>query len=466
MKITYNTLFYKHILKFSSTVFTMLFLFSCDSFTEVDLPQSQLTGTAVFQDIETAKSALSDIYAKMREGGIASGTSLYGTSLMSNYADDMDFYGSNSTVEQFNRHFVLPSNTNLSRLWNTTYNEIYSINALIEGVNASSMITGEDRSRLLGEALFLRAFNYFYLVNLFGDIPYVTSTDYKINSVISKSPIQSVYQNIINDFLQAESLLPDSYPYVERVRANKLVVQAMLARVYLYLENYAQAEIYSSLVINNGIYAVEPNPALLFLKESPSIIWSLHSGIAGQNTKDASGFYFSSGPPSKPSIAVNLFNSFEPGDLRKSLWIEVITNGTGTWYRPNKYQQPFATGESQEYTIILRIEEQYLIRAEARAFTGDNLGAQQDLNITRNRAGLSNTGASTLPELKMAILQERRFEFFTEQSHRWFDLKRTGNAASVLSPIKPGWQNRDVLLPLPENELLLNENLLPQNQGY
>ena len=146
--------------------------------------------------------------------------------------------------------------------------------------------------------------------------------------------------------------------------------------------------------------------------------------------------------------------------------VKTITNASGTWYRPYKYKQTAATESSQEYTIILRLEEQYLIRAEARTFNGDNAGAQQDLNITRNRAGLPNTTATTQDELKAAILQERRLEFFTEQSHRWFDLKRTGNAASVLSPIKPGWQNRDILFPLPEAELLLNENLLPQNAGY
>ena len=469
MKIIYNHTRFstvnRYIRRFT-VAFIFLFIFSCDDFTEVDMPKSELTGVAVYQDVATAKAALADIYARLRESGVASGVSVGGTSLMANYSDDMDFYGPNTVTEQFNKHTMLPSNTNLLRLWNVPYGEIYAINALIEGVQTSTAITGEDRDRLLGEAMFLRAFNYFYLVNIFGDIPYVTTTDYQINAVITKTPVAQVWQKIINDLTVAESLLPDSYPTEERVRANKGAVKAMLARVYLYTENYDQAETYATAVINDAAYAIEADPASVFLAGSPATIWSFHPGIAGQNTKEASTYNFSSGPPSKPALSADLYNAFESADLRKTTWIKTITNASGTWYRPYKYKQTAATESSQEYTIILRLEEQYLIRAEARTINGDVSGAQQDLNITRNRAGLPNTTATTQDELKAAILQERRLEFFTEQSHRWFDLKRTGNAASVLSPIKPGWQNRDILFPLPEAELLLNENLLPQNAGY
>ena len=97
---------------------------------------------------------------------------------------------------------------------------------------------------------------------------------------------------------------------------------------------------------------------------------------------------------------------------------------------------------------------------------GNILGGQQDLNVIRIRAGLAETTASTTTELTAAILHERRFEFFTEQSHRWFDLKRTGKAAETLSGLKIGWRNTDLLLPIPEKELQLNKNLLPQNPGY
>ncbi|WP_306349880.1 RagB/SusD family nutrient uptake outer membrane protein [Flavobacterium sp. '19STA2R22 D10 B1'] len=446
--------------------FIFLFIFSCEDFTETDMPQSQLTGPAVFEDVSTANAALSDIYARLREGSVSAGTQLGGTTLFANYADDMDFYGTNVDIEQFNKHTVLPSNTLLTNLWNTSYGEIYAVNALIEGVQNSTVITGEDRNRLLGEAMFIRAFIHFYLVNIYGDIPYITTIDYEANTTVSKMAQTQVYELIVSDLTEAETFLPESYPSEYRVRVSKAAALAMLARVYLYIEDYEKARNYATAVINNSLYSVEPNLALAFLKESPSIIWSFHPGIAGLNTKDARAYIFSSGPPTKAALAVNLRNAFESGDIRQTSWIRTITDGTDVWYQAYKYKKSSVTEPSQEYTIVLRIEEQHLIRAEARAILGDITGAQQDLNMTRNRAGLPNTTANTTTSLKAAILQERRFEFFCEQGHRWFDLKRTGNAGTALSPIKPGWQNTDVLLPLPETEILLNSNLLPQNPGY
>ena len=96
----------------------------------------------------------------------------------------------------------------------------------------------------------------------------------------------------------------------------------------------------------------------------------------------------------------------------------------------------------------------------------DIVGAQSDLNAIRNRAGLANTMASTQNEILDAIINERRFELFTEQGHRWFDLKRLGKADEILGQFKPNWKATDVRLPIPESELDTNPNLLPQNPGY
>ena len=90
----------------------------------------------------------------------------------------------------------------------------------------------------------------------------------------------------------------------------------------------------------------------------------------------------------------------------------------------------------------------------------------QDLNVIRNRARLPDITAVSQEALLQSILKERRVELFTEGGHRWFDLKRTGEAQSVLQPLKPGWQNTQLLIPLPETELILNTNLKPQNPGY
>ena len=87
-------------------------------------------------------------------------------------------------------------------------------------------------------------------------------------------------------------------------------------------------------------------------------------------------------------------------------------------------------------------------------------------NMLRERAGLSMISSTDRASLLDAIQRERQVELFTEQGHRFFDLKRTGRIDGTLAPIKPNWQRTDALLPIPESELLLNPNLEPQNEGY
>ncbi len=441
-------------------------LCSCESFTDTELPSTQLTGEAVFNDAASAEAALLSVYAGMRENGVVSGSSMAIPNLMANYSDEMDYYGTNAELEQVNKHMVLVSNSLLLSNWNATFQSIYRINAVIEGVAHSSVITAEMQDRLLGEALFLRALNYMGLVSLFGDVPYITSTDYRINMQVPRLPEEQVWQHVVADLNQAKALLVESYPTSERVRANKATASALLARAYLYLEDYQKAVAESSYTINSGLYQVPLDLDKAFLKESPAIILSLHSGLEGINTLDGATHIFTEGPPDKPALSQALYDAFEHNDLRREHWVRPVTDGSDTWYHAFKYKQNLLADASLENTIVLRIEEQYLIRAEALAKLGQVTAAQQDLNIIRARAGLPNTAATTTASLIEAIFTERRFELFTEQGHRWIDLRRSGQAASVLSPIKPGWRPTDLLLPVPENELLLNPNLSPQNPGY
>lgn len=446
--------------------FTTIFLCSCESFTEIDMPQNQLTSESVFNNITTANAALSDIYSRIRDEGVSSGSLTSLTPLMANYADDLTFYGTNVNIQAYNNHTITPSTPYLSRLWRSAYSQIYAINSLIEGVKSSKSISGIEHDRLLGEAIFLRAYLHAFLVNMHGDIPYVTTTNYTTNKSIGKTPVKEVWAAIITDLKLAEELLPNKYATTTRVRPNKGTVKAMLARINLYTGNYAAAEAAATAVINDPQYIWVNDPSLEFLNNSSAIIWSLHPGISGVNTVDAKNFNFTSGPPSKSTLSLGLYNAFETADLRKTLWIKTVTSGSSSWYQPFKYKKTTNTGTSVENTILFRLAEQYLIRAEARAKTANIIGAQQDLNKVRNRAGLSNTTADTEAALIVAIINERRFELFTEQGHRWFDLKRTGMLSQALKTIKPGWRETDILLPIPESEISLNRNLLPQNPGY
>src|SRR5690606_8853114 len=142
------------------------------------------------------------------------------------------------------------------------------------------------------------------------------------------------------------------------------------------------------------------------------------------------------------------------------------TDGKDVWYFPNKYKLNTNTATTEECSILFRLAELYLIAAEAEAHMGHGSEALDHLNTIRNRAMLAPITATDQISLLNAIEQERRIELFSEQGHRFFDLKRTGRADSELAPVKPNWESTDVLLPIPESELLLNPNLEPQNDGY
>jgi hypothetical protein len=181
----------------------------------------------------------------------------------------------------------------------------------------------------------------------------------------------------------------------------------------------------------------------------------------------AEGFAFI---PSSPTVIPNyiidtsLLNAFEPGDLRKTTWLDSNSVNGITYYYPFKYEVATGTNKT-EYNMVLRLAEQYLIRAEARTQLGELSGAEEDLNIIRNRAGLPDTKATDQQSLMNAIMQERRVELFTEWGSRWFDLKRWGIIDNVLSIEKPGWKSTDQLYPIPQQEIMSNPNL-KQNAGY
>ena len=184
------------------------------------------------------------------------------------------------------------------------------------------------------------------------------------------------------------------------------------------------------------------------------------------NTAEGSLYIFTSGPPPVVGLKPSFVNAFEAGDQRKTHWITEVNDGVSTWYHASKYKQQSTTPSSVEYSIVFRLAEQYLIRAEARTYQDDLIGAKEDLNLIRTTAGLTNTTAVTAEEIKTDILNQRRFELFTEFGQRFFDLKRTGKLDETLSASKTGWNTTDSLWPLPALELNSNPNLNPQNPGY
>lgn len=445
------------------------FIFSsCEDFLETDYPLGQLPQEAVFSNEATATAAVTSLYGKLRDDVFLNGSASGMGVMMGMYADELDYYGYPGDIyEPFYLHTILPSDPATKSIWDKAYSLVYMCNVVLDGLENASQLPEPLKQQLRGETLFVRGLVYFYLVNLFGDIPYSITTDYQENSQIKKMSTDQIYEKIKVDLLEAKGLLSDTYPTDERIRANKWTVSALLARVYLYNEQWMEAELESSGIIgNNTQYFLEEDLNKVFLKESSAAILQLKPKNQGSNTEEAAIYIFQFPPPQLVALSPALVAAMEPNDLRKMQWVGEVNDGDQSWYFPYKYKEQYNTGASKEYSIVLRLEEQYLIRAEARANLNNVIGAQQDLNTIRNRAGLGNTTAVTFQQLKEAILKERRFELFTEQGHRWFDIKRMGFANEILAPIKPSWTPTHVLLPIPESELLLNPNLEPQNPGY
>jgi len=460
--------------KIGYSLFALIILLSsnCKKFVDIPPPQTQLTSSNVFNSDATALAAQSAIYGKMTQGG---DDFTYLISYPSFSADELINYSTGPTDIQLYSNELTSNNVYIQSLWGIAYNYIYQANAVLEGVNAATGISMAVKQQLTGEAEFMRAFWHFYLVNLFGDVPLVTTTTYQLNNVETRTPTAQVYEGIIKDLKDAEGKLNANFVASDgitmtndRQRPTRSAATAFLARVYLYTKDWANAKASADNVIGNPTFSLD-SLSQVFLMNSTESIWQV--GYSPYNPYEA--YYFIlTGPPigNGQSISSQLINAFEPKDARRTNWIDSIISGGTTYYFPYKYQNNSFLPPPTEYESVLRLSEQYLIRSEAEAELGDSTNAIKDLNIIRNRASLPNYLAIDQRPLLSAILHERQVEFFTEFGHRWFDLKRTGNVDAVMSSVTPTkgggtWLTNQQLYPIPLSEIKLNSKL-SQNMGY
>lgn len=457
------------------TVMSKLFLLtglligsSCEDFIKIDPPKDQIVSANVFNSDASAISAVKGIYSSMTSsGGFASGSFLSVTYQVGLSSDELIYYSMLPETSEFYNNSLTAINGNLMNyLWAEPYRYIYDANSILEGIENSKALTLAIRNELQGEAKFIRAFCHFYLVNMFGDVPLVLTTDYRINRNASRVSEAEVNQQIVNDLLDAQELLKDDYTFSdsERIHPNKGAATALLARVYLFMGEWASAEAQATSVINNPNYnLVDVNE--VFLKNSLEAIWQLMPVSSVSNTEEG-GIFIIDAPSPAQELSSELLSAFEVDDTRRINWVGSFEDEAATYYYPNKYKIKYGNDPLDEYSMVLRLAEQYLIRAEARVKQNDISGAQSDLNSIRNRAGLGNTLAASHDELLLAIEHERQVELFTEWGHRWFDLKRTARAQVVLNALKSDWQDTDLLYPIPQSEMESNINLKPQNPGY
>jgi hypothetical protein len=455
----------KRILLKQVLIIAILFAGSCQKFVDIPAPKTSLVSTNVFTNDQSAIAAMTGIYVNM----MSSYSSFLNEqlSLIGGLSADefVDYSGIPDQIQVY-QNALTPGNNYVLNLWQNTYNYIYQANAILEGLKSSTALAPTTKTELEGEAKFFRAICYFYLVNFFGNIPLAITTNYQTNNALAAASVTEIYQQIIRDCLDAQNLLPGDYSFSngERVRPNKFAASALLARIYLFTKDWKDAEMESGLVISaSDLYSLPADLNQVFLANSVEAILQLQPVQPGLNTVEGNTFILT-GFPTSVALSDSLTLAFEPNDNRRTNWIDSVLVGGTAYYYPFKYKVQSGSTVT-EYSMALRLAEQYLIRAESRAWQNNLTGAAEDLNMIRNRAGLPNTNVSDQENLLKAIAQERRTELFTENGSRWLDLIRSGKATEVLGALKTNWTANDTLYPIPLNELQKNTHL-NQNAGY
>lgn len=452
-------------------------LASCTKFVEIPPAPNMIVDTKLFSDSSGATSAVLGLYINLSQtpydlqphnGQITFYTGLASDEIYSTRTTPLDKLA-------YTNAFISTTNI-VSLLWDNNYSLIYKANVCLEGLNASKTLSESVKNQLVGECLVIRSYLYFNLINIFGDVPFVTTSNFEQNAISPRTSSADIYTAILNDVISAQNKLQEKYPSSGRARINKSVATAFLARINLYLGRWADAEQAATKIIERPEYILDNDVNKVFIASSQEAIWQVYQTTPGFNT--AEGFFFvpiANNLLPKAVISDDLLSIVESGDIRfqEGNWVKSNTVNGKKYYYPYKYKlgQDGSSVPKENYNLI-RKAELFLIRAEARAqlnkINGSN-SAISDINIIRKRAGLKDTSSNSLNEVLPIVMKERRTELFCETGHRWFDLKRTGGIDSVMTKISPmkgaTWNSNKKLWPIPQNERLTNP-FLSQNPGY
>ncbi|MDO6388830.1 RagB/SusD family nutrient uptake outer membrane protein [Pontibacter sp. BT731] len=435
-------------------------LSSCDSILEPQ-PRLDISSEFAITDKRGAEAALLGAYSELQSNNYY-GLEYPAQAYLS--ADEADWSGSFNFYQQFDLNAIPAENSTIKSVWSQIYRVINVSNNLIDKVPAiqDRNLTDVQRQKILGEAYFLRALAYFDLGRAWGGVPLVLQPTVDKNSGkgIKRASREQTYAQVLADLEQAELLLP---ALTVRSRASKEAVWALKARLYLYQQNWEKAEAFASLVLNSGkSRLVQPYSAFYTGKLTEESILELVYDNADRNSH--ANYWLTSSRGGryewKPSAGITQdLRNPAVGGSRSALIGSQVNNGSETVYG-QKYTK-VATGEDGAF--ILRIAEQYLIRAEARLKRNNLAGGLADLNEVRKRAELQPFVTADLNAALLAVEQERKVELAFE-GHRWFDLIRTGRAAAVLGIADAN----KFLFPIPNSEILADPDLGPedQNPGY
>jgi hypothetical protein len=383
-----------------------------------------------------------------------------------------------------------PRTNEFNDFWRLNYQGITQANTVIEKVPGIDMDV-TLKNRVLGEAYFLRAYYYFQLAQVFGNVPLLTKITPPDELKVPATPRADVFQQVVADCELAASLLPVTHPGSDVGRATKGAALALAAKTALYEKNWEQVLGYVGQVKALGVYALMADYEDNFREETQNnseSVWeiqhanlelgvgnSLNQWWASKKFGDGYGF---------AEVTQEFVDAFEPGDPRRKFTVAsnnepyfglIYKNSfSSTRFSPRKYLQPDSTATQKadgdiNYTAI-RYAEVLLWEAEALAELGRTAEAQAPLEEVRARArAQADDPATALPPVTTtdqaamieAVRHERQVELGFEL-HRFFDLVRWGLADQKLPDFEPG---KHEVFPIPQKERDLNP-ALAQNPGY
>lgn len=440
------------------TLALSVLVISCSKMLDIQ-PTDSISSDIAIQDKSGIEKAINGAYDALQYAG------LYGRNrviLGDLAADNLVWTGTTYDYYEIENNEVSIENGIIDAVWSVSYDGINRVNNVLAALPGIGDLIDAEREKYEGEALFLRALNYFNLLQYFGGVPIVTAPTLNVNEVDRpRKTASEVYEQIIADLKAAEAKLPGPQDMSDG-KANSYSASALLARVYLtrfHAENNSQfaadAVEKANEVINSGAFSLLGNYANLYDDAGSENVFQVVFSVQDRNV--ISQYFYPRSLDGRYEVAPSesVIQSFDLADsLRYKASINIDTLEKVYCY---KYQD---LAEGADAILVIRLAEMYLIVAEALAYTnGDIATIQQNIDMIRERAGLEPTLAATYDELKMAIENERRVEFAFE-GHRWFDLVRTKRATTLL-----GIDENHTLFPIPLSEMTTNKSM-QQNPGY
>lgn len=408
-------------------------------------------------------------------------------------SDNATAFGNQSARQRISEFNADATARTIAGLYTNSYRAIQAANAIIDRIGAANF-EQVKKDEFLGEAKFIRALSYFYLLNTYGDIPLILeeTTGANLDEVksIPRTPVDEVYDQIILDLMDAEEKAPS---FSTPNRASKLSAKALLGKVYLFQKEFNAAVTKLNEVIVSGQFALEPvyadlfeignagNVESIFVEEYVGSANGTGTNLAFMNTPEGQ----SVGPFVQPSqsiyIELNLNEAYSADDDRRNMSaFSFFAPGdqgaiNDTVYVTNKYKDdnPFEQNNASANFYILRYADVLLMMAEALNELGysQNGDAFSLLNVIRERAGLNPLDATSVPDqgaFREAINLERRLELAME-GDRWYQLLRTGSAIEAINMVNPlivTINQNDLLYPIPQGEIDVNPDIITQNPGY